>query len=370
MRYFPTMKKLLVVNSIVLTLLAACVNREAEVKSPTGEKRLKLELADAQKLVKLPITCLDIEYPNKLNQVIGSDADLRSPRSLHPAFYGCFDWHSAVHGHWSLVRLLKEYPNLKEKDQIIAGLKTHLSKENILAEVDYFNDSLSQGFERTYGWGWLLKLANELETWNHPDAKTLSANLQPLTDVIVEKCIEFLPKLHYPVRAGTHNNTAFALSLIYDYAETTKNEKLKKVIRDRALDYFENDKACPLTWEPSGTDFLSPCFEEANLMRRVMTKEKYKVWLAAFLPELKNTSFKLAPAIVTDRTDGQLVHLDGLNFSRAWCLYGIAESLPEEYGHLTKIGNEHIKYSFNNLVGDSYEGGHWLASFALLALAE
>jgi Protein of unknown function (DUF2891) len=370
MRYFPSMKKCLVVNSILLLLFAACVHREAEVKTPNGEKRLKLELNDAQKVVKLPVECLDLEYPNKLNQVIGSDADLRSPKNLHPAFYGCFDWHSAVHGHWSLVRLLKEYPNLKEKDRIINGLKTHLSKENIQAEIAYFKDPLSQGFERMYGWAWLLKLADELETWNHPDAKMLSENLQPLADVIVNECITFLPKLHYPIRVGTHNNTAFAMSLIFDYAVTTKNNKLKNAIRKRALDYYENDKGCPLTWEPSGTDFLSPCFEEANLMRRVMPKDKYKIWLDAFLPELKKTSFKLAPAIVTDRTDGQLVHLDGLNFSRAWCLYGIAETLPEEYGHLTKIGNQHINYSFKNLMGDSYEGGHWLASFALLALAE
>lgn len=369
MHFFPSMKTLLYVNVLILVLLSACVQSDSAHSALNDKNRLKLTLEDAQKLVKLPLDCLDLEYPNKLNQVIGSDVDLRSPRSLHPAFFGCFDWHSAVHGQWSLVRLLKEQPNLKEKNRILKGLKSHLSKANIAVEIRYFNDSLSQGFERMYGWAWLLKLADELETWDHPDAKKLCANIRPLTNVIVKKCEDFLPKLHYPVRVGTHNNTAFAMSMIYDYAVTTKNQKLKKAIRDRALDFYINDKNCPLTWEPSGTDFLSPCFEEANLMRRVLSRQKYRVWLEAFLPELKSKKFKLEPAIVSDRTDGQLVHLDGLNFSRAWCLYGIAEALPEDYGHLIHIGNAHIEYSFENLVGDSYEGGHWLASFALLALA-
>ena len=290
--------------------------------------------------------------------MIGSDKDLRSPKDLHPAFYGCFDWHSAVHGHWSLVRLLKEKPDLKERKQILKGLKAHLSKENIAAEIDYFADSLSQGFERTYGWAWLLKLSDELET-----------NIRPLAKVIVSRCEEFLPKLHYPIRVGTHTNTAFALCMIYDYAETTKNESLKKIIKERAIEFYGNDTDCPISWEPSGYDFLSPCLEEANLMRRMYPKAKFKTWLNKFLPQLKSRTFKLDPAVVSDRSDGHLVHLDGLNFSRAWCLYGIAKALPNEYGHLVKVGNRHIEYSFDNLVGDGYEGGHWLASFALLALA-
>lgn len=363
------MKTLFRLNIILLISLFSCVNSATDEIIVESAPRLKLTNGDAQKLVQLPIKCIDIEYPNKLNQVIGSDADLRSPKEFHPAFYGCFDWHSAVHGHWSLVRLLKEKPQMKEKSRIINGLKAHLSKGNITIEIKYFQDSLSQGFERTYGWAWLLKLADELETWDEPQAKQLKENIRPLAELIVERYEKFLPKLHYPIRVGTHSNTAFALCMVYDYAETMKNESLKKLVVDRAIKFYETDTECPLSWEPSGYDFLSPCFEEANLMRRVYSKAKFKTWLEKFLPELKSRSFELEPAIVSDRSDGHLVHLDGLNFSRAWCLYGIAKALPEEYGHLVKIGNEHIKYSFDNLVGDSYEGGHWLASFALLALA-
>lgn len=368
------MKILFRLSFILLAFLFSCVQHPAEPDSDIQAEFVpaeRLDLTDdhAEKLVQLPIKCIDIEYPNKLNQVIGSDEYLRSPKDLHPAFYGCFDWHSAVHGHWSLVRLLKEKPELKERDRILNGLKAHLSPENIAAEIKYFEDSLSQGFERTYGWAWLLKLAEELETWEDPEAKQLSENMKPLADVIVERCEEFLPKLHYPIRVGTHTNTAFALSMVYDYAETMKNESLMKLIKDRANDFYGMDRSCPLSWEPSGYDFLSPCLEEANLMRRVYPKEEFKSWLLVFLPELELRDFQLTPAVVSDRTDGHLVHLDGLNFSRAWCLYGIAETLPEDYGHLVEIANNHINYSFENLVGDSYEGGHWLASFALLALA-
>ena len=368
------MKTLFRLNFILLVALFSCVQHPPETEieeDPTYEAAERLQLTDehANKLVKLPIKCIDIEYPNKLNQVIGSDEYLRSPKNLHPAFYGCFDWHSAVHGHWSLVRLAKEKPNMKERDRIIAGLKAHITPENIAEEIKYFEDSLSQGFERTYGWAWLLKLAEELETWDDPEAMRLSENMEPLANVIVERCMKFLPKLHYPIRVGTHTNTAFALCMIYDYAQTTDNESLMNLIKERAVDFYATDTDCPLSWEPSGYDFLSPCFEEANIMRRVYSKEEFKAWLEKFLPELGSQDFALKPAVVSDRTDGHLVHLDGLNFSRAWCLYGIANTLPEDYGHLVEIGNKHIEYSFENLVGDSYEGGHWLASFALLALA-
>lgn len=362
------MRTLILFNIILMVALFSCVQPTPDDMIHNKATRLKLTSSEAKQLVKLPIECIDIEYPNKLNQVVGSDSDLRSPKSLHPAFYGCFDWHSSVHGHWSLVRLLKEQPNLKEKTRIIKGLKSHLSKQNIAKEISYFKDSLSQGFERMYGWAWLLKLADEIETWNDPSAKQLRTNIRPLANLIVKNCEEFLPKLHYPIRVGTHTNSAFTMCIMYDYAETTNNQSFKKLIVERAIEFYGSDTNCPLKWEPSGYDFLSPCFEEANLMRRVYPKAKFKTWLEAFLPDLKSKSFKLVPAVVSDRKDGHLVHLDGLNFSRAWCLYGIAKTLPKEYGHLVKIGNEHVEYSFGNIVGDSYEGGHWLASFALLAL--
>jgi hypothetical protein len=368
--------KQLISISCVLVLLSGCTEtspentEKQEVGTTSSPPRFVLDREQAEQLVQLPLRCIDVEYPNKLNQVIGSDAALLSPTTLHPAFYGCFDWHSAVHGHWSLVRMARTFPDLKETDEIVDGLLIHLSKENIAGEIRYFNDTLSQGFERMYGWAWLLKLANEIHLWDHPKAKQLEGNLKPLTDVIVNRCIEFLPKLHYPIRVGTHTNTAFALCMVYDYAESLGNATLKSAVEKRARSFYLNDSDCPITWEPSGYDFLSPCLEEANIMRRVLPKKEFKTWLEAFLPDLKYVNFKLEPGVVSDRSDGHLVHLDGLNFSRAWCLYGIAKALPDEYGHLNKIGNEHINHSLPNLIGDSYEGGHWLASFALLALSK
>ena len=327
----------------------------------------KIDLKGANTLVELPLHCMNTEYPNKLSQTIGSDEDLQAPRILHPAFYGCFDWHSSVHGHWSLVSLLKQFPDIEKAEEVKERLLSNISKENIEVEVQYFYGKHNKSYERTYGWAWLLKLAEELHTWNAPIARELETNLQPLTDLITEKYIEFLPKLNYPLRVGTHTNTAFGLSFAYDYAETVNHDVLKKAITERAKYFFLNDKNCPITWEPIGTDFLSPCLQEASLMKRLLPLDEYKTWLDNFLPQLKDKNYALEVGLVSGRTDGHLVHLDGLNFSRAWSLNKIAEELPE-YGHLKNIANRHIDYSLPNIVGDSYEGGHWLGSFAIYAL--
>lgn len=327
----------------------------------------KLDLKVANTLVQLPLHCMNIEYPNKLSQTLGGDEDLKSPIQLHPAFYGCFDWHSAVHGHWSLVSLLKQFPEIDKAEEVKQRLLNNISKENIEAEVQYFYGKHNKSYERTYGWAWLLKLAEELHTWDAPIARELETNLQPLTDLIIEKYIEFLPKLNYPLRVGTHTNTAFGLSFAYDYAETVKHDTLRNAITNRAKYFFLNDKNCPMSWEPSGSDFLSPCLEEAALIKRLLPEAEFKTWLNDFLPELKNKDYKLEVGKVSDRTDGQLVHLDGVNFSRAWSLNKIAEDLPE-YSHLKYVANNHINYSLPSIVGDSYEGGHWLGSFAIYAL--
>ena len=326
-----------------------------------------LNLAEANRLAQLPIDCIQTEYPNKLNQVIGSNEDLQSPQALHPTFYGCFDWHSAVHGHWSLVSLLKQFPELDNREESIAMLLENMSEENMKVEVSYFFGKHNSSYERTYGWAWLLKLAEELHSWDDPVARTLEANLQPLTDLIVGKYLEFLPKLNYPIRVGEHPNTAFGLSFAYDYAKTVGNKELKSIIELRANDFYNNDVSCPLSWEPSGFDFLSPCLEEAALMKRVLSTENYKTWVNDFLPQLKKKNFSIETGKVSDRTDGKLVHLDGVNFSRAWSLNEIAKDLPE-YDHLKNIANQHINYSLPSIVGDSYEGGHWLGSFAIYAL--
>ena len=326
-----------------------------------------LNIEQANRLLQLPIHCVNTEYPNKLNQTIGGDEDLKSPKELHPTFYGCFDWHSSVHGHWSLVSLLKKFPNLKDASKTKEILLTSISKENIKKEVAYFNKKYNKSYERTYGWAWLLKLAEELHTWNDPIAKELEQNLQPLTDLMVQKYIEFLPRLKYPIRVGEHSNTAFGLAFAWDYANTVGDKKILKIIINRAKDYFMNDKNCPISWEPSGFDFLSACLQEAAIMKRVLPKNEFKNWLSEFLPKLKDKDFKLAVGEVSDRTDGKLVHLDGVNFSRAWCLNKIANDLPE-YNHLKSVANKHINYSLPNVVGDNYEGGHWLGSFAIYAL--
>jgi len=287
---------------------------------------------------------------------------------LHPAFYGCFDWHSAVHGHWSLVKLLKEFPDLENADTIKMKLESNLSKENIIKEVAYFDGEHNKTYERTYGWAWLLKLAEELHTWDDPIANELEKNLQPLTDLLVGKYIEFLPKLLYPIRVGEHPNTAFGLSFAWDYADTVKNDSLKTTIESRAKEFYINDKNCPFSWEPGGFDFLSPCLEEAALMKRILTKKEYKLWLKKFLPQLRDPDFELQPGKVSDRTDGKLVHLDGVNFSRGWSLYKISEDLPG-YEHLKLIANNHINESLPGIVDKNYEGGHWLGSFAIYALS-
>ncbi|MBJ6369871.1 DUF2891 domain-containing protein [Snuella sedimenti] len=332
-----------------------------------AEKAPVLNLEEANRLSQLPLHCINNEYPNKLSQTLGSDEDLQAPRVLHPAFYGCFDWHSAVHGHWSLVSLLKSFPNIDDAETIKQRLLQNISKEKIAEEILYFKGLHNKSFERTYGWAWLLKLAETLHTWDTPLARTLEDNLQPLTDLIVEKYIAFLPKLNYPQRVGTHTNTAFGLSFAFDFAEATQHEALKTAIIDRATYFYLEDKGCPITWEPSGSDFLSPCLEEAALMKRLLPVADFRNWLEAFLPQLKDANFRLEPGEVLDRTDGHLVHLDGVNFSRAWSLYKIAEDLAE-YSHLKAIANTHINYSLPSIVGDSYEGGHWLGSFAIYAL--
>lgn len=359
---------------IPILLLFSC-NSSNEKKESQSDNAPKIEqvdppslhLEEANRLAVLPINCIQTEYPNKLGQTLGSDDDLKPPKTLHPAFYGCFDWHSSVHGHWSLVSLLKQFPDLGQKDTIEQMLLQNLSEENIQAEVAYFHGTHNSSYERTYGWAWLLKLAEELHTWDAPLARTLESNLQPLTDLIVGKYLEFLPKLNYPLRVGEHPNTVFGLTFAFDYANTLESDELISLIVERSKDFYMSDIGCPLDWEPSGFDFLSPCLEEAALMKRVLPKEDFKLWLSDFLPTLKNANFDLETGKVSDRTDGKLVHLDGVNFSRAWSLYEIAKDLPE-YAHLKNIANAHINYSLPNIVGDSYEGGHWLGSFALYAL--
>lgn len=320
----------------------------------------------AEKLAGLPLKCLQQEYPNKLNQLLQDATELKSPKELHPAFYGCFDWHSSVHGHWSLVYLLKKYPDIANKQQIIEKLITNLSSQNIAKEIEYFNKKHEWSFERLYGWAWLLQLQQELDNHSEASVKALAKNLQPLTDLLVARYHEFLPKLLYPIRVGTHTNTAFGMNLAWDYAISSKNIKFQELLKKEAQRMFLQDQNCPFTWEPSGTDFLSPCLEELALMSRVLPKEQFMPWAKKFAPNLFKKDFTWEVAKVSDRQDGHLVHLDGLNFSRAWNFYDLA-SRYKEFTHLKKIADTHLNFSLPAITDGNYEGEHWLASFALRA---
>lgn len=343
---------------------------DTKVKTAAVERKTPvLDLEKANQLIALPLHCVGTQYPNKLNQTINGDEDLQSPKALHPIFYGCFDWHSAVHGYWSMIVLVKEFPDLNRRDEVMTILKQAITKENVATELAYFEDTINKSYERTYGWAWLLKMAEALHTWEDPAAKELAANLQPLTNLIVVRYKEFLPKLVYPIRSGEHPNTAFGLAFAYDYAKTIGEIELMALISQRARDFYLTDANCPIGWEPSGFDFLSPCLEEIDIMRRVLPASEFNNWLEKFLPELKDADFKMPVGEVKDRSDGKLVHLDGVNFSRAWVLYGLANQYPD-YDHLIDVANEHIGHSYSNMIDDNYEGGHWLGSFAIYALQQ
>ncbi|RMA58854.1 DUF2891 domain-containing protein [Ulvibacter antarcticus] len=367
------MKKVFFFFITILAMTACKDTSKNEISSEVEKKAIKIfaepqfTIAEANKLLELPLHCVGVEYPNKLGQVIGDASDLQAPSNLHPIFYGCFDWHSAVHGYWSMVSLLKDFPEMEKASEAKAILKQHITKENVAIELVYFQKKINKGYERTYGWAWLLKLAETIHLWDDPLARELELILKPLTDEIVAKYIEFLPKLNYPIRVGEHTNTAFGLTFAYDFAKTTKEVALKELIVKRARDFYLADAGCPIDWEPSGYDFLSPCLEEIDIMRRVLNEPEFENWITAFLPQLEAKTYHLKVGEVSDRTDGKLVHLDGLNFSRAWVFYGLARQYPQ-YEHLKNLANEHIEYSYSNLVGDSYEGGHWLGSFAIYAL--
>ena len=332
------------------------------------ESGLVLTEPGATHFARLALDCIHREYPNKLNQTLESAEFLRSPSALHPAFYGCFDWHSSVHGHWMLVKLLTLFPELPEREAIVAGLTTSLSADNIAGEVAYFAHE-SGSWERTYGWAWLLQLAMELGEWDDPLGETLATNLAPLTSLIRDRYIEFLPRQDYAIRTGVHPNTAFGLSFALDYARAAGDTELEDSVIAAALRYYADDKDCPLSWEPSGEDFLSPCLEEAALMARVLPPGDFPAWIDGFLPGLDDPA-ALVPATVSDRTDGKIVHLDGLNLSRAWNLYVISGHLDDErrIAGCRNRAREHLAASLPYVASEHYEGSHWLGSFAVYAL--
>ena len=314
---------------------------------------LALDQPAASRFAQLALKCVRQEYPNKLDHVMNGQQDLLSPKTLHPSFYGCYDWHSCVHGYWMLARLLKKFPELPEAPRIREALDEALAADKIATEVAYFDQPNRKSFERTYGWAWLLELAAELRgtPWGE--------RLQPLADRVVKAFNDFLPKQTYPIRTGVHPNTAFALGLALDYARAAKDDALEKLIDERARTYFGKDNEYPIGWEPGGEDFLSPALTEAALMAKVLPSADFKRWFAKFLP----SKLKLAPAVVSDRTDPKIVHLDGLNLSRADALYQLSKVLKDP--KLSKLADQHAEASLPHIASGSYEGEHWLATFAV-----
>jgi hypothetical protein len=322
---------------------------------------------------RLALEGLDREYPNKPANVMRDAGDVLSPRAMHPAFYGCFDWHSAVHGHWMLARLLKLYPNAAANAEIRARLNEHLTPENLRIEAEYFTIKENASFERMYGWAWALRLAAELDGWDDPDARRWRVAIEPLEAILVEQIHSYLPKLSYPIRTGVHPDTAFALAQTLDYARIVGNQSLEELVVARSRDYYLADRTYPSHFEPSGEDFFSPSLNEADLMRRILSADEFVRWFDEFLPTIKSGDDPLLrPVAVTDVTDGKLVHLAGLDLSRAWCLEGVAQGLPS--GSLRDLlhrsAEDHLAAGLEYVFSGHYEGEHWLATFAIYAMSE
>ena len=315
------------------------------------------------------------EYPNKLDHVMNGEEEVRDPSSLHPVFFGSYDWHSCVHGHWLLVRLLKRFPELPEAVEIRTTLNALITAENVAVELAYLDQPSRASFERTYGWAWLLKLTEELQGWDDEDGKRWRANLGPLADAFANRYLEFLPKQDYPIRRGVHPNTAFGIAFALDYARAVGHKPLEDLLLERARTYFAGDRDYPAQWEPDGDDFFSRSLMEADLMRRVLEPDSFPIWFHEFLPGLAEGEPEslLEPANVSDRADPKIVHLDGLNLSRAWCMRLIAEALPEGdpvRSILLDSAARHAQATLPHIASGNYAGEHWLATFAVYMLTE
>jgi hypothetical protein len=340
----------------------------------------------AERFAKLALACVHKEYPNKISHVLNSDADVAPPHKLTPAFCGCYDWHSSVHGHWLLVRLVRTFPDASFAGAAREALKQSLTADNLKQEAVYLRGAGRASFERPYGLAWLLQLCAELREWDDPQAREMSANLRPLEEAAVERLKTWLPKLSHPVRIGEHDQTAFGLGLMLDYARTVGDESFAKLVSNSARKFFLTDKNCPLAYEPSGEDFLSPCLGEADVMRRVLSQDEFAKWLKEFLPQIPTTPGPASAELrrgmqseaptrewlpVThspDPSDPKLAHLDGLNLSRAWMLEGIISALPADDPRrfqLSAAAEEHRRTGLAAVTGEHYEGGHWLGSFAV-----
>ena len=329
-----------------------------------------LDADTAQHFAQLALDCVHREYPNKIAHVLSGDDDVLAPRELTPAFFGCYDWHSAVHGHWLLARLARAFPTAGFSQAARDALERSIQAESIATEVRYLQGPGRVSWERPYGLAWLLQLAAELREWtDDPQAQWWAFNIGPLELAAAERLGDWLPKLDYPIRTGEHAQTAFAFGLILDWARTAGDKEMEELVVKKSREFYLQDRSCPLDYEPSGQDFLSPCLAEADLMRRILPPMEFGAWLGAFLPQvpLAGADDWLRPAVVSDPGDPKLAHLDGLNISRAWMLEGIGAGLLEGDPRLDAImaaADRHRRAGLRSVTGQYYEGGHWLGSFA------
>lgn len=336
-----------------------------------------LDAARAAAFARVALANVVREYPNKPDHLLAGPDDLAPPRALHPAFYGSYDWHSCVHMHWLLARVARLFPGLAELPAIVATFDAHLSPANVAGEVAYLGEPGRATFERTYGWAWLMALAAELARWRDASPRGPAARwcdaLAPLAGALVGRSLEHLPRSPYPIRAGTHANSAFALDLTLDYAETVGHAELARVVRDQARAWFGADAAYPARYEPDAEDFLSGGLMEAALMQRVLPGAAFGAWLERFAPDWSEGAIGawLAPPRVADRSDARIVHLDGLSLSRAWCWRRLARAFAADdpRGALaSRAAARHLAAGLPQAVGGDYVGEHWLATFAVLAL--
>ncbi|HEY3738591.1 MAG TPA: DUF2891 domain-containing protein [Bryobacteraceae bacterium] len=357
---------------VLPTILAAAVPLLMNAATPALPA---LDAHTAGRFAQLALDCVHREYPTKIAHLMNSAADAKTARELTPAFYGCFDWHSSVHGHWLLARLAHQYPEADFTPRVRAALAQSLTKENLAGEAAYISAPGRAGFERPYGLAWLLQLASELRHWDDPQAQQWSHSLEPLESSAIAALTVWLPKLTHPVRSGEHSSTAFSMGLLLDYAASNDHPEFHQLLERKARDFYLQDRACPISYEPSGEDFLSPCIAEADVMRRVLPRDEFSAWLAQFLPDIpKNgTSTWLAPGVVADPSDGKLAHLDGLNLSRAWMLDRIATALPSADARIASLratARLHADDGLRAVTGAHYEGGHWLGTFAVYLLSK
>lgn len=328
----------------------------------------------AEEWSRLVLEGVDTEFPTKLSLKYSNADQIQRPKAIFPAFYGCFDWHSSVHGHWVLVKLLKDYPEMETAARVRKVLSEHLSAENLRREAEFFAREEQKSFERMYGWAWLFRLAIELDGWDDVDGRQWRENLRPLENVLLGRVEAYLPLLTFPIRTGQHPDTGFALGQILDYARATGKKELEVAVVSRAKKFYAQDRDYPVEYEPSGHDFFSSCWNEADLMRRVFSKAEFEDWLEMFVPELeRHLKETVLPVSVSDVTDGKLVHLAGLNLNRAWCLQSVALSLSEKHecrAALLESAHAHLTAGVAYVNSGSYAGDHWLATFALYAAAK